>query len=112
MSDLAAREYVTFEQIKHTRDDGSEFWTARELYEILEYTEWRNFKKVIDKAMMACINSGSALADNFVDADKIVQTGIATKKISDYELSRYACYLIVQNGESLQILQHFKAIPS
>lgn len=99
MVDLVAKEYVTFEHIKHLREDGSEYWTARELYEVLEYTEWRNFAKVIDRAMMACINSGSALADNFVEVNKIVETGVATKKISDYELSRYACYLIVQNGD-------------
>jgi DNA-damage-inducible protein D len=99
MVDLVAKEYVTFEQIKHVREDGSEYWNARELSEVLEYTEWRNFAKVIDRAMMSCINSGSALADNFVEVNKIVETGVATKKINDYELSRYACYLIVQNGD-------------
>ena len=99
MANLQAKEYVTFDGIKHTREDGSEFWSARELSAALEYKEWRNFSKVIDRAMIACINSKSPLSDNFVEVNKIVKTGVATKEINDYELSRYACYLIVQNGD-------------
>lgn len=99
MANLQAREYVTFDDIKQLREDGSEFWSARDLSCVLEYKEWRNFSKVIDKAMIACINSKSPLADNFVEVNKIVKTGVATKEINDYELSRYACYLIVQNGD-------------
>lgn len=99
MANLQAKEYVSFDDIKHVREDGSAFWSARELSNVLEYKEWRNFSKVIDKAMIACINSKSPLADNFVEVNKIVKTGVATKEINDYELSRYACYLIVQNGD-------------
>jgi len=99
MANLQAKEYVSFDDIKQVREDGSAFWSARELSNVLEYKEWRNFSKVIDKAMIACINSKSPLADNFVEVNKIVKTGVATKEINDYELSRYACYLIVQNGD-------------
>jgi len=99
MANLQAQEYVSFDDIKQMRDDGTAFWSARALSDVLGYKEWRNFSKVIDKAMIACINSKSPLADNFVEVNKIVKTGVATKEINDYELSRYACYLIVQNGD-------------
>lgn len=99
MANLQAREYVTFDEIKQEREDGTQFWSARDLSSALGYKEWRNFSKVIDKAMIACINSKNPLSDNFVEVNKIVKTGVATKEISDYELSRYACYLIVQNGD-------------
>lgn len=99
MSKLEAKEYKRFENIKHLHDDGGEYWFARELALVLDYTEWRNFTKVIDKAMLACQNSGHELSHNFVDINKIVKTGVASKFAKDYELSRYACYLIVQNGD-------------
>jgi len=99
MANLQAQEYVSFDDIKQLREDGTAFWSARALSDVLGYKEWRNFSKVIDKAMIACINSKSPLADNFVEVNKIVKTGVATKEINDYELSRYACYLIVQNGD-------------
>jgi len=99
MTALKDKEYKRFEDIKHFREDGSEFWYARELSEILNYTEWRNFKKVLDRAMIACENSGHSVSDDFVEVNKIVEAGVATKPIGDYELSRYACYLIVQNGD-------------
>ncbi|MCL2712611.1 MAG: DNA damage-inducible protein D [Methanomassiliicoccaceae archaeon] len=99
MTKLEAPEYEQFENIKRTRDDGSEHWSARELAPVLGYTEWRNFSKVIDKAMIACSNSGRNTIYDFVDVDKIVSAGATTKSIEDYELSRYACYLIVQNGD-------------
>lgn len=100
MATLIATEYKQFEDIKHTGDNGNEFWYARELAPILEYTEWRNFLKVIDKAMLACQNSGFECADHFVDLNKtIAMPKGASKKVKDYQLSRYACYLIVQNGD-------------
>ena len=87
-----------FESIKHTTEQGHEFWYARELQVALEYKEWRNFSKVIDKAKTACDNSKNPVSDHFVDVNKIVDAGATSKPISDYKLSRYACYLIVQNG--------------
>lgn len=90
-----------FEAIKHTNEYGNEFWYARELQEALEYTEWRNFSKVIDKAITACHNSENLVSDHFVEVNKMVNVGSgAEREIEDFELSRYACYLIVQNGDS------------
>lgn len=65
----------------------------------MEYKQWRNFAKVIDKAKLACQNSGRMIDDDFAEASKIVEAGATQKKVLDYELSRYACYLIVQNGD-------------
>lgn len=89
-----------FESIKHINEYGEEFWYARELQVALEYKEWRNFCKVLDKAKTACSNSDNLLDDHFVEVNKIVEAGVTTKPVEDYELSRYACYLIVQNGDS------------
>jgi DNA-damage-inducible protein D len=101
MSNLTAKEYQGFEQIKHTDDAGSEFWFARELAPVLEYTEWRNFSKVVDRAMLACRNSGVNVVDHFVEVNKSVEipSKARPRQIIDYKLSRYACYLIVQNGD-------------
>jgi DNA-damage-inducible protein D len=101
MSNLTAKEYQGFEQIKHTDEAGNEFWFARELAPVLGYTEWRNFSKVIDRAMLACRNSGFDIADQFVDVNKSVEmpSKARPRQIIDYKLSRYACYLIVQNGD-------------
>ena len=100
MKVLDKGEYKNFEDIKNLREDGTEFWYARELAKVLQYTEWRNFKKVIVKAKMACLNSKHKDVDHFVNVNKMVEIGSNTvRKIDDYELSRYACYLIVQNGD-------------
>jgi DNA-damage-inducible protein D len=88
-----------FESIKHIDEDGNEYWLARELKKVLEYKEWRKFNTVINKSKEACKQSGLLVYDYFVDADKIVKTGISKKKIHDYKLSRYACYLIAQNAD-------------
>ncbi len=89
-----------FESIRHINEYGEEFWYARELQNALEYTEWRNFKKVIDKAMLACETSNNLVFDHFVDVNKMVEIGSDTERsINDIALSRYACYLIVQNGD-------------
>ena len=80
---------------------GEEFWYARELQTALEYKEWRNFYQVMNRAVIACENSENEVAEHFVEVNKtICMPKGATKEISDYELSRYACYLIVQNGDS------------
>ena len=99
MSKLNAEEYKCFEDIKTIREDGSEFWSARALAPILDYAKWENFFKVIKRAMIACENSGHLVSDDFPEVRKIVNAGAAVKPVKDYELSRYACYLIVQNGD-------------
>ena len=88
-----------FESIRHENEYGEEFWYARELQIALEYKEWRNFSRVIDKAKIACEGSDSSISDHFVDVNKIVEAGVTYKEIDDIYLSRYACYLIVQNGD-------------
>ena len=99
MSDLNAKEYKKFEEIKHIRGDGSEYWSAREFAVALDYTKWENFLKVIGRAMIACENSGHSVVGDFPEVRKIVEAGATSKPKKDYELSRYACYLIVQNGD-------------
>jgi len=88
-----------FESIRHVNKYGQEFWYARDLQIALEYTEWRNFCKVIEKAKEACRGSNNTVSDHFVDVNKIVNAGATSKDIGDIQLSRYACYLIVQNGD-------------
>ena len=91
----------TFEDIKHIDENGVEFWYARELMKILEYNKWENFEKVINKAKEACKNSGITVIDHFPDVRKTIKMPKgAEKTIIDYELTRYACYLIAQNGDS------------
>lgn len=100
MSNLIEKEYKCFEDIKHIRDDGTEFWCARELATVLDYTKWENFHKVIKRAMIACENSGKDVSVCFPEVrktSKMPNGGVKT--IIEYELSRYACYLIVQNGD-------------
>jgi len=100
MSELKAEEYTSFESIKHVRDNRTEFWYARELAKVLQYSKWENFNKVIDRAILACKNSGFSVYDHFPDVRKtIIMPKNAKKQIVDYELTRYACYLIVQNGD-------------
>jgi len=99
LSNLIAKEYKSFEAIKHVSDDGTEFWYARELAPVLEYVQWRNFAKVLERAILACKNSGYPVSDHFAEVSKIVEAGATSKPVIDYKLSRYACYLIVQNGD-------------
>ena len=90
-----------FEEIKHVDENGNEYWYARELQKILEYTEWRKFEGVINKAKDACKNSNIKVFEQFVGSDKLSKRANNTiVKISDYKLTRYACYLIAQNGDS------------
>ncbi len=100
MNKLEIHNNRTFEDIKHIDENGVEFWLARELMQELEYTKWGNFKNVINKAIEACKNSNINISDHFADVGKIVKAGATTKKIEDYKLSRYGCYLIAQNGDS------------
>lgn len=101
MNDI--KEYTTklFEDIKHIDEFGNEYWLARELQNILEYTQWRRFENVINKAKFACENSNIKVDDHFANVGKMVDIGSNTKRITkDYRLTRYACYLIAQNGDS------------
>ena len=91
----------TFESIKHMDENGVEFWYARELQIVLNYKEWRKFENVINKAKEACENTGIRVFEHFVDIDKLSKrANNAEVIIKDYKLTRYACYLIAQNGDS------------
>ena len=94
-------DITTFESIKHINEYGNEYWDARELMKVLEYSKWSNFTGVIDKAKMACKLSKNNINDHFANIGKTIKMPKgATKVVGDYELSRYACYLIAQNGDS------------
>ena len=89
-----------FDNIKHENEYGQEFWYARELQPVLEYSQWRYLKEAIERAKTACNNSGQNVADHFAEVRKMVDIGSNAKRsVEDYELSRYACYLIVMNGD-------------
>ena len=90
----------TFEDIKHIDEFGTEFWYARELQKVLDYSDWRKFEGVIKKAEKACENSNINASEHFVGADKLSRrANNANIAIKDYKLTRYACYLIAQNGD-------------
>ncbi len=100
MTDLQPMNESLFEDIKHINEYGQEYWSARELIPVLEYNEYRFFKKVIDKAIEACASSKNAVSDHFVHAHDMVDIGSgAARKVDDYHLSRYACYLVAMNGD-------------
>ena len=91
----------SFEDIKHIDENGVEFWYARELMPILQYSNWQNFEKIIEKAKISCKNSGISVFEHFIDINKLSKrANNAEVEIKDYELTRYACYLIAQNGDS------------
>ena len=97
------REYTEkiFEDIKHIDDERNEYWYGREIMPLLGYKKWDNFQKVLKQSMISCENSNISVLDHFLEVKKMVDIGSKTKrKISDYKLSRYACYLIAQNGDS------------
>ena len=99
MENLELKGSKIFDSIKHIDEDGNEFWYARELQKVLEYNQWRRFESTIIKAEESCNNSKYNTSDDFAGVGKIVKAGATTKKIKDYKLSRYACYLIVMNGD-------------
>jgi len=98
MKSIDKYEEKTFEKIKHLDEFGNEYWEARELMVVSGYKAWRYFAQVIEKAKIACEMSGNDICDHFVVYNKMVDAGVAFKAIEDYKLTRYACYLIVQNG--------------
>jgi DNA-damage-inducible protein D len=94
------RHVSPFEQIRHETEDGGEYWSARELSRVLGYLSWRNFEPVIDKAEAACSGSGHAVQDHFAHTRTLIETGKgARREVEDVQLSRYACYLVVQNAD-------------
>ena len=101
MNELEKINETIFESIKHVDDDGNEYWYARELQKVLEHTEWRKFVGVIKKTINSCKASNYVASDHFVGTDKMINLGKGgQRKVPDYKLSRYACYLIAQNGDS------------
>ncbi len=99
-SEITTYNEQIFEDIKHINDDGQEYWLARELQTVLDYTQWRRFSDTIERAKLACKNSGFAIDDHFADVGKMVDIGSgAEREVDDVMLSRYACYLIVMNGD-------------
>ena len=98
--EIVTKLHKSFEDYMHTDENGVEFWYARELQELLEYAKWDTFKNVIERAKDACKNSGQQIVDHFPDVGKMVQIGSGTEREQkDYKLTRYACYLIAQNGD-------------
>lgn len=89
----------SFDEIMHITEDGTEYWFARELQKLLGYARWENFEKVIEKAKLSCKTSGSIEKDHFRGVTKMVTSGVADLLVKDIQLTRYACYLIAQNGD-------------
>jgi len=120
-NDIDIKYHKTLEDIKHINAGDEEYWLARELAPVLEYAKWENFNKVIERAMLACKNSGHEICEHFREVSKMIEMPVGTpsksnrtgfpdlrkssvitskpKQIIDYKLTRYACYLIVQNGD-------------
>lgn len=97
---LSAQHQSTFEAIRQYDANGDERWSARDLAPLLDYVQWRNFMQVVEKAKLACQKAGKHVADHFADVSKMVDIGSgAQREVEDVRLSRYACYLIVQNGD-------------
>ena len=104
-NELSAPASTIFERIKRVNESGAEFWSARELARVLEYADFRNFMKVINKARQACTNSGRGVTSHFVDVTEMVGIGSgAWRPVEDWALSRYACYLIIQNADPSKAL--------
>ena len=98
MKEITEYTEKVFEDIKHIDENGNEYWLARELMPLLEYSLWQRFSNVLRKAMENCLNSNHKVSDHFIGTDKMINIAKnAVRNITDYKLSRYACYLIVLN---------------
>jgi DNA-damage-inducible protein D len=98
--DVVAGHHSSFETLRHVDEDGNEYWLARELMPVLEYSAWSKFRRVVERAEVACENSGHAANEHIARVGKLIEAGHgAHRTIEDFKLSRYACYLIVQNGD-------------
>lgn len=98
--ELIQKLHKSFEDCAHLSADGVEFWLARELQELLGYAQWRRFEEVVERARIACANAGQSVADHFADVGKMIDLGKgAQRDVGDIALTRYACYLIAQNGD-------------
>lgn len=99
MADLDVINENLFESIKHENEYGQEYWLARELQNVLDYKLWQKFHNIIVKAQEACKSSGNVVSEHFIQVDKMITLGNgAEREVIDYQLSRYACYLIAMNG--------------
>lgn len=97
---IEKQHYTLFEQLRRVDENGVEYWLARELGKALEYADFRNFMNAVDKASEACSNSGQSISDHFGDINEMVSIGSgAERELDSVKLSRYACYLIVQNAD-------------
>ena len=102
---IAEQHHATFEGVRQLDEDGNEYWLARDLAPLLDYQDWRNFMQVVEKARIACRKSERVVEDHFGDVTKMVGIGSgAQREIADVRLSRYACYLIVQNGDPSKLV--------
>ncbi len=100
LKDIVKGHLSPFERIKRTNDAGNEYWSSRDFAKVLDYSDYRNFEQVIEKARTACFNSGQRIDDHFVDVTEMVELGSGAKRqVKSVYLSRYACYLIVQNAD-------------
>ena len=98
--EISKQALSLFEQIKQTDENGNEYWAARQLAKVLEYSDFRNFSAVITKAKEACTNSGQLIENHLVDFNEMVPIGSgAYRQMESVKLSRYACYLVVQNAD-------------
>lgn len=96
-----------FERMKHVDEQGNDYWSAREMQNALEYSSWQRFESVLKRAILACKNSGSVPKEHFIRQVKLSQTGggngTAIREISDYKLTRYACYLVAMNSDPFKL---------
>ena len=115
MNELENVNKTVFEGVKHIDDNGNEYWYARELQKILGYNQWQSINELIERAKVACIESKNNVDDHFAVQRKMINLAKgAIRKVIDYKLSRYACYLIVMNGnpkkEIIALAQNYFAI--